>query len=149
MLDMDLAVLYDVSTKVLLQAVKRNQKRFPPDFMFKLTKQEVTNLRSQIVTSSGWGGRRYLPYVFTEQGVAMLSSVLRSERAVLVNIEIMRTFARLRRILSSHENLKQKIDQLEQKYDSKFRVVFDALRRLMAPPAQDKPSIGFKTDASE
>ena len=149
MLDMDLAALYGVSTKALLQAVKRNKKRFPADFMFRLTKHEVTNLRSQFVTSSGWGGRRYPPYVFTEQGVAMLSSVLRSERAVLVNIEIMRTFARLRQILSSHEDLRQKVDQLEQKYDSKFRVVFDALRQLMTPPAQDKPSIGFKTDSSE
>jgi hypothetical protein len=149
MLDVDLAALYGVSTKVLLQAAKRNQKRFPSDFMFKLSKQEVTNLRSQIVTSSGWGGRRYLPYVFTEQGVAMLSSVLRSERAVLVNVEIMRTFARLRQILSSHEDLRRKIDRLEEKYDSKFRTVFDALRRLMDTPEQDKPSIGFKTDASE
>ncbi len=149
MLDKDLAVLYRVSTRVLVQAVTRNRKRFPPDFMFKLTKQEVTRLRSQIVISNGRGGRRYLPYVFTEQGVAMLSSVLRSERAVLVNIEIMRTFARLRQIISSHEGLRRKIDQLEEKFDSKFRTVFEALRNLMALPVQEKPSIGFKTEASE
>jgi hypothetical protein len=112
MLDADLAKLYGVETKVLLQAVKRNIDRFPPDFMFQLTNQELAILRSQFVTSSQWGGRRYPPYAFSEQGVAMLSSVLRSSQAVQVNIEIMRTFVRLRRILASHADLAHKLEAL-------------------------------------
>ena len=146
MLDADLAELYDVATKVLVQSVKRNPSRFPRDFMFQLTFQEVTRLRSQIVTSNTErrrGGRRYLPYAFTEQGVAMLSSVLRSNRAVQVNIEIMRAFVRLRRMLASHADLARKLDAMERKYDAQFRVVFDAIRKLMAPPVRKPRSIGF------
>lgn len=143
MLDADLAELYSVETKVLLQAVKRNADRFPDDFMFQLEEAEFENLRSQFVTSS-WGGRRYRPYAFTEQGVAMLSSVLRSRRAVAVNIEIMRAFVKLRRLLSSHEELAAKLRELEKKYDSQFKVVFDALRKLMQPPeGEKKERIGF------
>ena len=142
-LDADLAELYEVETKVLIQAVKRNKSRFPGDFMFQLTKQEVNDLRSQIVTSKR-GGRRYLPYAFSEQGVAMLSSVLHSERAVIVNIEIMRAFVRLRQILASNAELARKLAELEKKYDAQFKVVFDAIRKLMEPPADKKKrSIGF------
>lgn len=149
MLDGDLAGLYQVQTKVLLQAVRRNANRFPPDFMFQLTKQEVTVLRSQIVTSNTSGrrgGRRYAPYAFTEQGIAMLSSVLRSERAVRVNVEIMRAFVRLRRMLASHSDLARKLKVLERKYDRQFRVVFRAIRDLMAPlvPGAPKRRIGFR-----
>jgi hypothetical protein len=145
-LDADLARLYGVETKVLVQAVKRNLKRFPPDFMFRLTKAEHDDLRSQTVTSSSWGGRRHAPYAFTEQGVAMLSSVLRSDRAVQVNIEIMRTFVKLRRLLATHENLARKLDALERKYDRQFKVVFDAIRELMTPPVtKPKRHIGFGT----
>jgi hypothetical protein len=144
MLDADLAELYGVETRALLQAVSRNQKRFPEDFMFQMSKEEYKLLRSQIVISKkGRGGRRYLPYVFTEQGVAMLSSVLRSERAVQVNIEIMRAFVRLRRMLASNEDLARKLAALEKKYDSQFRVVFEAIRELMAPPTPKKRKIGF------
>ena len=142
MLDIDLAELYAVPTKVLLQAVKRNIKRFPRDFMFPLTAQEVTILRSQIVTSS-WGGRRYLPFAFTQEGVAMLSSVLNSERAILVNIQIMRAFVNLRRIALTYTGLKRKIDDMEKKYDSQFGVVFEAIRQLITPPNPPKPKIGF------
>ncbi len=120
------AVLYDVETRVLVQAVKRNIERFPKDFMFQLTETELSHLRSQSVTSSDWGGRRYPPHAFTEQGVAMLSSVLRSERAVQVNIEIMRTFVRLREMLAGHVERAQKRTALERKYDAQFKVVFDA-----------------------
>jgi len=134
MLDADLAALYGVETRVLIQAVKRNIERFPMDFMFRLTRGEFKILRSQIVTSRRWGGRRYPPYAFTEQGVAMLSSVLRSGRAVQVNIEIMRAFVRLRRMLASNAELAAKLAALERKYDEQFKVVFDAIRRLMAPP---------------
>jgi len=133
MLDADLAELYGVETKALLQTVKRNLDRFPEDFAFQLTNQDLSNLRSQIVTSS-WGGRRYLPYAFTEQGVAMLSSVLRSARAVQVNIEIMRTFVRLRQLLTSNVELARKLAALESKYDAQFKMVFDAIRALMKPP---------------
>jgi len=133
MLDADLAELYGVETKALLQTVKRNLDRFPEDFAFQLTNQDLSNLRSQIVTSS-WGGRRYLPYAFTEQGVAMLSSVLRSPRAVQVNIEIMRTFVRLRQLLTSNVELARKLAALESKYDAQFKMVFDAIRALMKPP---------------
>ncbi len=142
-LDVDLAVLYGVETKVLVQAVKRNIERFPEDFMFRLTKQEFDDLRSQFVTSSR-GGRRYPPYAFTEQGVSMLSGVLRSERAIQVNIEIMRAFVRLRRMLESHAELSRKLSALEKKYDDKFKIVFGAIRELMAPPeSKKKREIGF------
>ncbi len=141
----DLAELYGVETKVLMQAVKRNIERFPADFMFQLDEDEWSNLRSQIVTSNR-GGTRYAPYVFTEQGVAMLSSVLRSPRALQVNIEIMRTFVRLRRMLAEHVNLARRLDELEERYDKQFSAVFDAIRQLMAPPPQTKRPIGFTTD---
>ncbi len=146
-LDEDLAFLYGVSTKVLIQAVKRNIDRFPPDFMFQLGKEEFAFLRSQIVTSkrkSARRGRRYPPYAFTEEGVAMLSSVLNSPRAVKVNIEIMRAFVRLRKILSSHAELAHKLEALERKYDSQFKVVFDTIRQLMAPKEAPKKRIGFQ-----
>jgi ORF6N domain len=143
MLDADLAELYGVETRALLQAVSRNQKRFPEDFMFQMSKEEYELLRSQIVISKkGRGGRRYLPYVFTEQGVAMLSSVLRSERAVQVNIEIMRAFVRLRELVATHKDLARKLETLEKRYDAQFKIVFDAIRELMAPPTPKKRKIG-------
>ena len=144
MMDSDLADLYGVETKVLVQTVKRNKDRFPDDFMFRLTRQELTNLRSQIVISRRWGGRRYPPYAFTEQGVAMLSSVLNSKKAIQVNIEIMRTFVKLRILLSTNEELSRKLEQLEKKYDSQFKIVFDAIRELMMPPAKKIRKIGFE-----
>ena len=144
MLDADLAELYGVETKVLVQAVKRNLERFPEDFMFQLSQEEFAILRSQIVTSSDWGGRRYPPYAFTEQGVAMLSSVLRSRRAIQVNIEIMRAFIRLRQMLASHVELARKLDALEKKYDAQFKQVFEAIRQLMAPPEPKRRPIGFR-----
>ena len=133
MLDRDLAELYGVETKVLKQAVRRNIDRFPEDFMFELTKDEVENLRSQFVTSS-WGGTRYPPMAFTEQGVAMLSSVLNSKRAIQVNIQIMRTFTKLREMLSTHEDLKKKIEAMEKKYDENFRIVFEAMKLSVEDP---------------
>ncbi|MBI5406344.1 MAG: ORF6N domain-containing protein [Nitrospirae bacterium] len=147
MLDSDLAELYEVRTKALIQAVKRNIGRFPLDFMFQLNNQEVITLRSQFVTSkSGKGGRRYIPYVFTEQGVAMLSSVLNSERAILVNIAIVRAFVKLREMLSTHKELAHKLKQLEnkiEKHDEEIKVIFDAIRQLMIPPEPTKKKIGF------
>ena len=145
-LDNDLAELYGVETKNLIKGVKRNLDRFPADFMFQLTNQEFADLRFQSGTSSQWGGRRYPPYAFSEQGVAMLSSVLSSPRAVLVNIEIMRTFVRLRRLLASHADLAERLEELEQKYDAQFRAVFDAIRQLMLPLEAGKKSIGFKIE---
>ncbi len=142
MLSSDLAALYGVEPKVLMQAVKRNIERFPDDFMFQLSKPEWVDLKSQVVTSS-WGGARIPPYAFTEQGVAMLSSVLRSPRAVQVNIEIMRAFVRLRRMLSENRALAERLDQLEQQYDEQFKVVFDALRQLMKAPETKRRPIGF------
>ena len=143
-LDYVLAAMYGVTTGALVQAVRRNPGRFPDDFMYQLSEQEVTNLKSQFVISS-WGGRRHRPYAFTEQGVAMLSSVLRSERAVVVNVEIMRAFVRLRRLLITHADLARKLEELERRYDSQFRVVFDAIRELMTPTAvPGKRRIGFK-----
>jgi hypothetical protein len=142
-LDTDLAALYGVETGQLVRAVKRNLSRFPHDFMFQLSKDEFENLRCHFGTSSQWGGRRYPPYAFTEQGVAMLSSILKSRRAVQVNIEIMRTFVRLRRILASNADLARKLDELENKYDAQFRVVFEAIRQLMASPEPKKRPIGF------
>ncbi|MFA5150557.1 MAG: ORF6N domain-containing protein [Candidatus Omnitrophota bacterium] len=144
MLDSDLAKLYDVQTKVLIQAVKRNVDRFPDDFMYQLTWQEFMDLRSQIVTSS-LGGRRYLPYVFTQEGVAMLSSILSSERAVKVNIQIMRAFVQLRRMLLTNAGLRRKIEEMEKKYDKKFAIVFQAIKQLLEPsPIKPKPPIGFR-----
>lgn len=145
MLDADLAKLYGVPTKVLNQAVKRNKSRFPRDFMFQLTDQEAATLRSQIVTSRDRGGRQYSPYVFTEQGVAMLSSVLHSERAIQLNIAIMRVFVSLREMMSSNKVLARRLKELEKKYDAKFRVVFQAIHELMAQPAPKSRRIGFKT----
>jgi len=148
MLDEDLAALYDVDVKVLNQAVKRNRSRFPEDFMFRVTDREATALRSQIVTAKlGRGGRRTAPYAFTEQGVAMLSSVLRSPRAVRVNIEIMRAFVRLRQMLASHAHLARKLVELEEKYDTQFTVVFEAIRELMTPRSPAKRRIGFRAAA--
>lgn len=144
MLSLDLADLYEVEPRVLVQAVKRNIERFPADFMFQLSDQEFANLKSQIVTSS-WGGiRRATPYAFTEQGVAMLSGILNSPRAVKVNIEIMRAFVRLRGFLASNKELAGKLAGLEKKYDSQFKVVFDAIRQLMAPPVKGEKKIGFR-----
>jgi hypothetical protein len=146
-LDEDLAALYEVQVKVLNQAVKRNRERFPPDFMFRLTTAEAKFLRSQTVTAkSSRGGRRTAPSAFTEEGVAMLSSVLRSTRAVRVNIEIMRAFVRLRRMLATNEELGRKLDALEQKYDTRFNVVFQAIRELMMPPRRRRRAIGFRVD---
>jgi len=161
LLDADLAVLYGVGTKTLNQAVKRNRDRFPEDFMFQLTaaewerlrSQSVTSnkpaaaMRSQSVTSKTRGGVRYRPYAFTEQGIAMLSSVLRSPRAIEVNIAIMRTFVQLRRLMDSNRNLARKIEAMEKRYDEQFAVVFDAIKRLIAEDqsrkAQPKRPIGF------
>ena len=144
MLSIDLAELYGVEPRVLNQAVKRNIDRFPDDFMFQLSQEEFAVLKSQFVISS-WGGlRRATPYAFTEQGVAMLSSVLRSERAIYVNIEIMRAFVRLRRMLASHAELARKLDALERKYDAQFKAVFDAIRQLMTPSEPKRRPIGFR-----
>lgn len=147
LLDTDLAEMYEVSTKALNQAVKRNPARFPDDFMFQLTTEESESLRSQIVTSNGGrGGRRYLPYVFTEQGVAMLSSVLKSERAILANVAIMRAFVALRRAATSYAALSRRLDELERKHgvhDEKLKIVFTAIRELMEPPKKDRRKIGF------
>jgi len=142
-LDVDLAALYGVETKQLVRAVKRNLSRFPDDFMFQLNKEEFENLRFHFGTSNQWGGRRYPPFAFTEQGVAMLSSILRSKRAIQVNIEIMRAFVRLRKLLASHADLARKLDTLEKKYDAQFKIVFDAIRELMRPPESKKRPIGF------
>ena len=146
MLDADLARLYGVPTKVLIQAVKRNITRFPADFMYQLADKEFMNLRSQFVTSNR-GGRRYLPYAFTEQGVAMLSSVLNSERAIQVNVQIMRAFTRLREILLTHAELRRKIEEMEKKYDQQFQIVFEAIKQLIEPsPDKPKKRIGFQAD---
>jgi hypothetical protein len=146
LLDSDLAALYQVETRTLVQAVKRNLERFPSDFMFQLNNQELSALRSQSVISNapGRGGRRTAPYAFTEQGVAMLSTVLNSPRAIAVNIEIMRAFVKLRVVLASNKELARRLDQLEASTDEKFTVVFDAIRQLMAPPPEPKRRpIGF------
>jgi len=153
MFDRDLAELYRVETKALNRAVRRNKERFPEDFMFQLNKKEfeiwkyqigISNLRYQFGTSSsGHGGRRYAPMVFTEQGVAMLSSVLNSKRAIQVNIQIMRTFTKLREMLATNKELREKIEKLERKYDQQFRVVFDAIKKLLSPKEKPKSDIGF------
>lgn len=142
-LDKDLAILYQVSTGNLNKAVNRNLGRFPEGFMFQLTREEFNNLMFHSGTSS-WGGTRKLPRAFTEQGVAMLSSVLRSKRAVSVNIEIMRAFVRLRQMLASNATLERRLKELEKKYDAQFKVVFDAIRHLMAPPEKGPKKIGFQ-----
>jgi len=152
LLDRDLAELYGVPTKRLNEQVSRNRKRFPEDFMFQLSKEELENWRSQFATSIPFAkmGVRRRPYAFTEQGVAMLSSVLNSDRAIEVNIAIMRAFVRLREIMSTHKDLARKLDDLERKlaeHDAKFAIVFEAIRQLMAPPpAPTKPRIGFHQD---
>jgi len=146
MLDFDLAVLYEVETKALNRAVRRNIERFPEDFMFQLSKEALNLLRCQFGTSKGRGGRRYLPYAFTEQGVAMLSSVLNSKRAINVNIEIMRVFVRLRQILASHTDLARKFETMEKKYDEEFKKVWDVIRELIVPPEPKKRPIGFLAD---
>jgi len=151
-IDSDLATLYGVETKILNQSVKRNLVRFPADFMFQLTEKEAEFLRSQIVTlnkpsaqkqSKRGEHRKYLPYVFTEQGVLMLSSVLKSERAIQVNIQIVRTFVKLREMLSHYKDLKEKIESMEEKYDKRFKVVFDTLKQLLAEEEKPKRKIGF------
>ncbi len=144
MLSPHLAELYGVETRVLVQAVKRNIERFPKDFMFQLSDEEFSNLKSQIVISSWGGSRRAKPYAFTEQGVAMLSSVLRSKRAVQVNIEIMRAFVRIRQMLSANKDLERRFDALEERYDEQFKVVFDAIRALMETPEKSRKKIGFE-----
>jgi hypothetical protein len=152
MLDRDLAELYGVETRVLVQAVKRNLRRFPGDFMFRLNREEFENWRSQMVISNASArmALRRPPYAFTEQGVAMLSSVLNSQQAIDVNIEIVRAFVRLREILATHKDLARRLDELEKKYDAQFRVVFDAIRQLMAPPSHpSKRRIGFHVRGDE
>ena len=144
LLDRDLAVLYGVETRVLNQAVKRTVKRFPEDFMFQLVKEEYDSLRSQFVTLKRGQHRKYLPFVFTEQGVAMLSSVLNSERAIQVNIEIMRTFTKLREMILTHKELQKKIESMESKYDYQFKIVFDAIKQLLEPPGKPKKKIGYR-----
>jgi phage regulator Rha-like protein len=156
MLDRDLAALYQVSTKVLNQAVRRNIERFPDDFRFQISCEEAEALRSQFVTTnlksqnatSNRGGRRYLPYAFTEQGIAMLSSVLNSKRAIQVNIAIMRAFVKLRQILATHKDLREKIEAMESKYDKQFAVVFDAIKRMIEEPVKEKSRIGFLKERS-
>jgi hypothetical protein len=146
MLDRDLAELYGVDTRILNQAVRRNIKRFPEDFMFQLTEEELENLRSQIVTSS-WGGIRYMPFAFTEQGVAMLSSVLNSERAIQVNIQIMRLYTRMRSLLHNHKDLLLKIEKIENKvssHDEHIKVLFDYLKKLLQDEAKPRKQVGFK-----
>ena len=159
MLSSDLAELYQVEPRALIQAVKRNIARFPEDFMFQLTWDELSLLKSQSVISNDPRAAvsrsqivilkrglniKYIPYAFTEQGVAMLSSVLRSKRAVSVNVEIMRAFVRLRQMLATNVNLERRLNELERKYDSQFKVVFEAIRQLMAPPAAPQKKIGFQ-----
>ena len=144
MLSMHLAALYEVEPRVLIQAVKRNLDRFPADFMFSLNRRERQILKSQFVISRWGGARRAFPYAFTEQGVAMLSTVLKSRRAVQVNIEIMRAFVRLRQMLLSNADLARRLDEIERRYDAQFKVVFNAIRELMVPTVPEKPRIGFR-----
>jgi hypothetical protein len=148
LLDSDLAELYGVATRDLNKAVKRNIDRFPDDFMFQLTNEEFGNLKFHFGTSS-WGGTRKLPYAFTENGVAMLSSVLKSKLAIHVNIQIMLTFTRLREMLLTHKDLQRKIEVMEKKYDHQFKIVFDAIRQLMKPDEPKKKSIGFRREPDQ
>jgi len=147
MFDKDLAVLYGVTTGALIQAVKRNIQRFPDDFMYQLTREEFTALISHFVISKSRGGTRQLPYAFTEHGILMLSSVLNSKRAIQVNIQIMRIFTKLREMLASHKELREKIEAMEKKYDHQFKIVFQAIKELLKPPVlpppKPKPPIGF------
>ena len=143
MLDRDLATLYGVETKTLNQAVKRNIERFPHDFMFKLTREEADSLRSQNVTLKRGQHLKYLPYAFTEHGILMLSSVLNSNKAIEVNIQIMRTFTKLRELMLVHKDLRQKIEEMERKYDTQFKIVFEAIKQLLKPPIKPKDRIGF------
>ncbi len=149
LLDRDLAELYGVETGALNRAVSRNADRFPNDFMFQLTSDEFENLKCHFGIASRWGGRRTAPYAFTEQGVAMLSSVLRSPRAARVNIAIMRAFVKLRELLASNTELSRRLDELEAKYDQQFKIVFDAIRQLMAPPPAPPPPPGRKIGFGE
>ncbi len=142
-LDSDLAKLYGTETKVLVQAIKRNLNRFPRDFMFQLTREEFDSLRSQIVTSKGRGGRRHLPYAFTEHGVIMAANVLNSERAVQVSVHIVRAFVQLRQMQLTSSELRHKLDALERQYDAQFKVVFMAIRQLTSPPPTKDKQIGF------
>jgi len=148
MLDSDLAVLYGVTTKRLNEQVRRNLRRFPSDFMFQLTAEEIESLRSQFATLKTGRGRhrKFLPYVFTEQGVAMLSSVINSKRAIEVNILIMRAFVKLREMLATHKDLAKKMEEMEKKYDEQFKVVFEAIYELMKPPEPSRRRIGFKSE---
>jgi hypothetical protein len=149
LLDEDLAVMYGVETKVLVRAVKRNRERFPSDFMFQISKGKFENLRFHSGTSSSWGGRRYPPYVFTEHGVAMLSSILRSAKAAQVNIAIMRAFIRLRQTLASHGELAAKVAELERRiegHDAGIRTLLEAIRQLMAPSDKARRPIGFRVE---
>lgn len=151
MLDRDLAELYGVETKILNQAVKRNLNRFPVDFMFQLNNKEFKNLKSQIVTSS-WGGLRKLPFVFTEQGIAMLSSVLNSEIAISVNIQIIRVFTRMRQILLTHKDILLQLEKIERKltgHDEDIQLIFQYLKQLLSPPQQPRRRIGFKTSKQD
>ena len=145
MLSIDLASIYGVEPRVLVPAVKRNIERFPEDFMFQLSEEEAASLRSQFVTLKQGRGQhsKYLPYAFTEQGVAMLSGILNSQQAIKANIEIMRAFVRQRQILASNRALAEKVNALEKKYDSQFKIVFDAIRQIMTPPESKKRPIGF------
>jgi phage regulator Rha-like protein len=150
MLDSDLAEIYGVETKRLNEQVRRNLNRFPPDFMFRLTPKEAESLRSQFATSNtGRGGRRYLPYAFTEHGALMLANVLNSERATQTSVQIVRAFVRLRQLLSSNAELARKLESLEKKYDTQFRVVFDAIRQLMTPEPPKRREIGFHVKHDE
>ena len=149
-LDTDLARLYGVMSKRLNEQVRRNRKRFPADFMFQLSIQEVRNLRSQIATSrSRHGGRRYLPYAFTEHGAIMAANVLNTQRAIEVSVYVVRAFVRLREMIASNKELSRRLDELEKKYDSKFKVVFDAIRQLMTPPELPRRRIGFRREESK
>lgn len=147
MLDKELAVLYDVATRDLNKAVTRNIDRFPEDFMFRLTKDEFDNLMFHFGTSS-WGGTRKRPRAFTEHGILMLSSVLKSKRAVQVNVQIMRTFVKLRKMLASHKDLLAKVENMEKRYNAQFKIVFKAIQELMTPPEKPRRRIGFHPDPS-
>ncbi len=143
MLDSDLAALYGVTTKRLNEQVRRNVKRFPADFMYQLSREEFESLKSHFATSSSWGGRRTRPFVFTEQGISMLSSILNSDRAIEVNIQIMSTFVKLREMMLSHKDLTKKLNELEKKYDGQFQIVFEAIRQLVEVEEKPKRKIGF------
>jgi phage regulator Rha-like protein len=150
MLDDDLAELYGVETGALNRAVKRNADRFPRDFMFQLTAEEAANLRCQIgISSSQYGGRRYLPFAFTEHGALMLANVLNSDRAAQTSVQVVRAFVQLRQMLASNAELARKLDAMEKKYDRQFKVVFDAIRQLMSPPEPKRREIGFHVKYDE